>query len=288
MGQGAGNIKQQADQSSRKPDDRKHKIIVSFTTTSSRIKYINQMLHSLFTQSMWANEINLWISRDSFLHDEGILPEQIPEKLKTLTNFNKLNFNIKYTENTAGYRKLLPVLEENRNRDDVVIITADDDTIYPENWIEKLYNQFLDEQCIIAYRARRITLGPNGDLLPYEQWTLLDSWDYTRELMLCPTGNAGVLYSPAFFDDRIFDPVYKSLSPTRADFWFAGNAIINNILTRHIPSTEPMPETEIRKEFPSIMVPRVVLENWDALYKTNRPKNDDYARNVFRYFSIID
>ena len=246
------------------------------------------MLHSIFTQSMWPNEINLWISKEPFLHDEGIQPEQIPSKLKTLTRFNKLNFNIKYTENNAGYRKLLPVLEEYKGRKDVVIITADDDTLYPDNWIEKLYKQFLEEQCIIAYRARKISIGEKGELLPYESWPLLDSWEFQKDLMLCPTGNAGILYSPAFFDDRVFDPVYKSLSPTRADFWFAANAIVNNVLTRHIPSTEPMPEAELRHEFPSIKVPIVVLENWDALYKTNRLKNDEYARNVFRYFSIID
>ena len=246
------------------------------------------MLHSIFTQGMWPNEINLWISREPFLHDQGIPPEQIPAKLQTLTKFDKLNFNIKYTENTAGYRKLLPVLEENKDRDDVIIITADDDTLYPENWIEQLYKQFLEEQCIIAYRARKITIGPDGALRPYESWPLLDSWDFQKDLMLCPTGNAGILYAPAFFDDRIFDPVYKSLSPTRADFWYAANAIVNNVPTRHIPSTEPMSGIERREEFPSIRIPIVELENWDALYKTNRPRNDEYARNVFRYFSIID
>jgi len=288
MGHGAGQIKQQPGQSAARTDGRKHRIVVSLTTTSARINYINQALRSLFNQSMAANEIYLWISREPFLHDAGIAPEKIPDKLQALANFRNLHFRIRYTENTAGYRKLLPILAENKNRNDVVIITADDDTLYPKWWLERLYKQFVEENCIIAYRARIITYGPDGTLIPYESWPLLNSWDYHKELQLCPTGNAGILYSPAFFDDRIFDPVYKLLSPTRADFWYAANAIANNVLTRHKPSTRPMPELRYRMEFPSIRVPVAVKENWSRLYETNRPKNDEYARNVFRHFSIID
>ena len=288
MGQGTGQVKQQPAQSAGRSGIRKHHIIVSFTTTSSRIKYINQMVRSLYQQSMVPNEIYMWISKEPFLHDEGIPPEEIPKKLQKLANFEDSHFNIRYTENVAGYRKLLPILEENKNRDDVVIITADDDIIYPERWLENLYQQFIKDNCIIACRARKITYSEDGTLIPYESWPLLNSWDYHKELQLCPTGNAGVLYLPAFFDDRIFDPVFKTLSPTRADFWYAANAIVNNVLTRHIPSTKPMPELGYRVEFPAIRVPVEVKNNWNRLYETNRPKNDEYAKKVFKHFSIIN
>ena len=145
MGQGTGYIKQQSYRSAGKADNRKHRVIVSLTTTSERIKYIAPMLHSLYQQSMVPNEICLWISKEPFLHDKGISPEEIPDKLQELANLKKSQFKIQYTENTAGYRKLLPVLEKYKNREDVVIITADDDVIYPERWLENLYKQFIEE-----------------------------------------------------------------------------------------------------------------------------------------------
>ena len=287
MGHGTGQINQSPAQPAGKAINKKHRIIVSFTTISTRIKYINPMIHSLFTQSLIPDEVYLWISKEPFLHDAGILPEAIPEKLQKIANFNNSPFKIRYTENTAGYRKLLPILEENKNREDVVIITADDDTLYPKWWIARLYTHFLEHQCIIAYRARKIRNKPDGTLAPYNSWPLLNSWDYCKDLQLCPTGKDGVLYCPAFFDNRILDPVYKTLSPTRADFWYAGNAIANKIMTVHVPSTKPLPWRKHRKDFPVIPVPQEVREKWPELYLSNYPKNDLFAKNVFRHFSII-
>ena len=267
---------------------RKHKIVVSFTTISHRIRYIYPMVMSLFEQNLKPDEIYLWISKEPFNLDNGIAENDIPEEIKDLTDDNRIAFKIEYTENIAGYRKLLPVLEKYKKDHNVVIITADDDTLYPANWIKRLYKQFLKDDCVITYRARKIRRKPDGKLASYKEWPSLSSYENRKDLYLCPIGKDGILYSPKFFNENIFDRAFRRLSPTRADIWFAAAAISNNVMTRHLPTLKKLPwkKKNKRKTFPQLPNVDTKSSDWPELYKYNMDRNDTYINNVFHYFSI--
>ena len=48
--------------------------------------------------------------------------------------------NVKWVPNTGPYRKLIPMLRESRPTD--IIITADDDIFYGENWLPGLLKAY--------------------------------------------------------------------------------------------------------------------------------------------------
>jgi len=43
-----------------------------------------------------------------------------------------------------------------------------------------------------------------------------------------------------------------------------------------------------RMNFPMIPVPDKIMDEWPKLCVSNLPKNDQYIKNVFQHFSILD
>jgi hypothetical protein len=99
-------------------------IIVSLTTTAPRIKFVHQCIKSLFIQEILPEKIVLWI-------DEKIkIPSNLRELLKTGL------FIIKTVPDIGPHTKLIYALQSYPAK---TIITVDDDTIYPGDWLIRLY-----------------------------------------------------------------------------------------------------------------------------------------------------
>lgn len=275
---------------SREKRGKKHQLIVSMTSISSRVSHILPIIHSLKNQTLPADRIILWLSEDPYLSDKGVPSRKIPKKIRALAESENSNFEIRYTENIGPHRKLLPALREYGDPGNV-IATADDDTVYPPLWLERLYRAFLKENCITSYRAKQIVFDEDGALRPYSTWPVLDYREDRKALYLCPTGNNGVLYFPGFFDDRIFDTAFRRMCPSRSDIWFAASAIANNVLTKQLSVNPPDHHNRniVHTRFPQIPVPikkRLVTSSWPELWRHNRSINDAVINAVFEYYSI--
>lgn len=114
----------------------KNPIIVSFTTIDSRIKYIEPMVNSLLNQTLKPDKINLYVSDEKSVLNNGIKKNQIPSFINKLVNEKKIN--LIYTKDIGPHTKLIPCLKEHWNKN-CIIITVDDDRIYPANFIEIFY-----------------------------------------------------------------------------------------------------------------------------------------------------
>jgi hypothetical protein len=257
------------------------RIIVSLTTIPERICYIKPVIRSLITQSIEAHEIVLALADDGRAYYERALKE-----LNDDGSFDGIR--ILYTEDIGPHTKLLPVLQEHFS-DNCVIITADDDTIYPYDWIETLVEARLQQpdHCI-AHRCKYIRVL-NGSPAPYDHWPLVDKRhprlrdeilhevkEEFRDLYILPTGKGGVLYSPSLFSRRVFDRAFLRLAKNTDDIWFRFMTLINGVPVRVVSSGfNPAPDF--------IDTPAHGINPLNRVNTRSGKGNDVSIRNVLRY-----
>lgn len=192
-------------------------VIVSLTSIPSRLSSLDIVIRSLLAQSSPPQLIVLWLNHS--------LKEKIPPRLKKLTHDT---FKINYCEGTSSFRKLLPTI---KSYQDSIVVTCDDDMIYPSNWLENLYNCHLEHpDCVVSQVGRLIKRNENGEIDMYKNWPFIR--DKLTQKNFMPIGYGGVLYPVNIFDDRVFDSsLYMQLSPRADDLWFKAMAYLNGKTT---------------------------------------------------------
>ncbi len=200
------------------------KINITLTTIPERIHNIHITIESLFQQSVQANRIVLWLPKDRFK------PNNIPETLKRQ---EARGLEIAFCEEDIGpYTKFYYFLKDNPSS---YFITADDDIIYPIDFVDMLYRAYTNKPGIIyCHRAHRIELDKNRKILPYKKW-LWDIKDSTPDLRVFPTGVGGVLYFPGCFDDEILNKeAFLKMSNKADDVWLKAMSLKKNTLCQHV------------------------------------------------------
>lgn len=187
-------------------DDRHEKIIVSLTSYPARFSTIIPALKSLLLQTVKPDKIIVWIGcSQNNLTDDMINMEQYGVEFRC---------NIK---DLRAHTKYIWALQEFSND---IVITVDDDNIYPSTLISSLlkaHKKF--PKCVCARRVHKITMFA-GSIMPYNEW----EFDYTDKDMpsdyLFATGVGGVLYPPHIFGLETFDEKnIKELSYLNDDIW---------------------------------------------------------------------
>lgn len=201
-----------------KESSKKPQIVVSLTTYGKRTNaYAPIAVASILNQSVLPDKLILWLA-------DG---EKVSQSIKKLV---KKGLDVRFTEDTLSYKKLIPTLEL---FPDSMIITADDDIVYPKDWLKKLITAHRKEpKKIIAHRAHEMKLDENGLLLPYAEWghnsKVIDDAKYTF-----PTGCAGILYPPHSLSEKVLDKVsFRKLAPNADDVWFWAMAKLKG--TKHM------------------------------------------------------
>ncbi len=196
-------------------DKRNPKIIVSLTTFPGRINTVYKTISTLLQQTVLPDEVVLWLADSQFPNRE--LPEN-------LTRLQEFGLSIKWCEDIKSFKKLIPSL---RKFPEDVIITADDDIFYPENFVESLYEQYLKQpQYIHANRAFLIKRFCNKYSMNARSYVYNNTYlpAYYNEFM---TGY-GTLFPPNSLDKGVFDSeTFMSIIPTNDDIWFWGHAVKN-------------------------------------------------------------
>jgi hypothetical protein len=204
-------------------------VYVSVTTIRSRIYGLASTIQSIITGSVLPDHIVIYVSEEPYLLDEGISSEDIAQEIDTLdfmvSEYSAIS--IVFTENIGPHRKLLPLLEEKRN-EDCLIVTIDDHEVYEASMLESLLHFYAltEGESIIALRARRMALckdhpwrcAPYTDAQGYGQWP--EAPLLRHEMLMLPIGNAGVLYRPRFFDNIVFDEELRKYTETGDDLMY--------------------------------------------------------------------
>jgi hypothetical protein len=136
--------------------ENKCQYIVTLTSYGKRVKSTAPYtICSLLNQTLAPDRIILWLANGT----------KIPPILKVLT---QKGLEIKYCEDIKSYKKLIPALKQ---FPDDVLITADDDVYYPENWFEQLKNAYdNDNKKIYAHRMHEISFDEQRNMMPYKKW----------------------------------------------------------------------------------------------------------------------
>lgn len=184
-------------------------LVVSLTSFSKRIHDVYLTIESLLQQSHQPDRIVLWLSAEEFSDADipAILRRQCERGLE-----------IEFVEEDLGpYTKFFYALKK---YPDALLLTVDDDILYPQDMVDQLYKAHLRApDQIHCTRGHRIRLDEKGELLPYKQWWRRND-DRDSSLMIFPTGVGGVLYFPGCFADSIDDvEAFRRLAPNADDVW---------------------------------------------------------------------
>jgi glycosyltransferase involved in cell wall biosynthesis len=195
------------------------KVIVGITTTKARLGVFFYSLQSLRRQSYRDFNIFLSLSREPYLFDEGI--DMVPAWMEGD------RVQVHFVANSGPYRKLLPAIADASDED--IVVTADDDVLYADNWLMKIVKAAESHpDHIVCGRAREIQKNLVGRFQNYSNWPLISGRD--TGLLLLPIGCAGVAYRKNLLDLRFaLDPVYKEYAPTADDIWFRLASLRKNV-----------------------------------------------------------
>lgn len=185
-------------------------VIVSMTTFPARIDYVHLAIKSLLNQTVKPGRIILWLAKDQFRE------VKIPPQLQELCRHG---LEIRYCDqDLLAHKKYYYAMQE---FSDKLIVTYDDDIIYPEDSLEKLLNMHRQHpNAIICNRGREIAMK-NDSVAPYRYWKVSGQLPagVPSYHVMASTG-AGTLYPPHCMPEETFDiEKIKMLALTADDLW---------------------------------------------------------------------
>ncbi|EMM6760152.1 hypothetical protein B5M10_05280 [Pluralibacter gergoviae] len=192
-------------------------IIINLTTTSNRLELCSATLWSLVNQNRSDYIIQLWISEEPYLSDDGI-----KSTLEFVFQLNRIKdiIKVKVTPNTGPYRKLLPCLRECKDED--IIVYVDDDVIYGGDWLTTLITEFEknNSQCVVASRVREYKKNIFGVVKGYRFSKVITMKRKLKSDFII-TGVGGVILKKKFINDSyIYSDDFLELAPKTDDVWF--------------------------------------------------------------------
>jgi hypothetical protein len=238
-------------------------LIISLTTIPERFTNRTYLaIASLLSQSFPADGIVLWVS-------DALKDQEIPK------NFDHLlaaGLHVEYCPDVGPHTKLIYALEK---YPDSIIVTADDDRLYPPHWLAELYASYQQAPTEMhCHRAHLMRMDGQGKLMSYNDWGYLAPGVVGPSNRLFQTGTSGVLYPPGCLADEVFNvEVFRSICASNDDIWFKAMALLNNVSCKKVRS--------ISAEYPMI-----THTQERTLIGLNSTQNDTLIRAVFSRYDL--
>ena len=174
------------------------KVIISLTSYKDRLPMIWLTLSTLKKQTRKADKIilNVW---------EGDL-QYIPFILKHDIEKGNIELMV-YEHDIKGHKKYYKVMQEYPND---IIITVDDDALYPEDLVESLLKTHEQHpNCVCGRFVHRIIKGEK-----YKDWEHYCMSVYEPSMDLYCSGVGGVLYPPSILhiEDITYDDIFECIN----------------------------------------------------------------------------
>lgn len=239
-------------------------VIVSLTSYSARFKNLDLCLRTLLNQKYPIDSVVLWISHE----DKSKLPKRVLKLVKH-------GLDIRYCDDIRSYKKLIFSLEEFKNE---IIVTTDDDQLYPSSLIDSLVQSYLeDNKAIHCTAARMMTYDLNGELHKYRYWPNIPKNIKESSLQIMPIGYGGVLYPPGALSSEVFNrDVYMDICKHGDDIWFKAMSALNGIKCNKIITKNRLQE--------------LTYDNDEPLFVANQlmGRNDTQVEAVFKKYNIVE
>lgn len=196
--------------------------VVSMTTYGQRLASVHLALESIAAGTVLPSRLILWVDDPSAL-------VQPSAGLKRLVD---RGLELRLSENFGPHTKYYPYLLSTETFD-TPLVTADDDLLYSDWWLEGLVSAFHKyPECVNCYRAHVIKLN-NGAFAPYRSWS---SCSTTLPNMLhFATGVSGVIYPPHLLRSlKHAGSEFLQICPKSDDVWLHVHALRGCVLIRQI------------------------------------------------------
>lgn len=246
--------------------DKTSNVIVSLTSFPARIEVVYLAVKSMLNQTVVPQKIVLWLGKDQFPNNEDDLPNSLLE-------LKSCGLEIEFCEDIGAHTKYYYAFQKYPNN---LIVTVDDDIIYPRDMLEKLLQTYQNyPHAVVANRVRNIETDDNH-FKPYTKWKVNRASIGGPSKKGFATGVGGVLYQPHLFQKSIYD--IEGIRKTNCigdDIWLKAAQIISGI---------PVVSTNYYfKQFIEIPESQKV-----ALFKKNvfERENDRQIKEVFEYFGV--
>lgn len=246
------------------------KIYITLTSYPERISTVHVTIESLINQNMSCEGVLLWLADTQFPGKE----KDLPENLKKFIPFGLI---IEWCKDLRSYKKIIFALEK---YDNALLVSADDDLIYPSDWLERLINGYKNNpNCLNALRCHRIVLNhEHSDIEKYKNWMHEIENAEPSILNFCTSGG-GVVYSKELLDSMYNrEDIFLNLCFDADDIWLWAMAVKKGTLINLVKPS--LGELVYVKE-------SQVGEN--VLWKKNIKLgfNDIRLRSIFKYFPDI-
>ncbi|WP_248240061.1 hypothetical protein [Microbacterium kunmingense] len=180
---------------------------MSLTSYGARVKKCHIAVESIARGRLQPGKLILWLDDAALLSDLS----------RGLRRQQSRGLEIRIAANYGPHTKYFPAVLSGIADDGLV--TADDDVLYPRNWLRKLMDaQSSNPGCVVAYRARQITLDAHGDIAKYHDWPFSEG--RTPRVSNFATGHSGVSYPSSMIDAlRSRGAAFESCAPRADDVW---------------------------------------------------------------------
>ena len=137
-------------------------ILISLTSWKKRIQNVPMVIQSILTGTKPPDKIVLNLSTEEF----SLKDKELPTYLLMLKETNKIEINW-VKENTKAFKKIIPTM---KLYPESIIISIDDDIIYPEFFVEKMVSKYNETGNIITWWDSKINniLFVTGDSTLYD------------------------------------------------------------------------------------------------------------------------
>ena len=199
------------------PVQRSNRVVVSLTSFPARFGKLHNCLKGLIGQQVKPDRIVLYLSR------EECSGQRLPQ---AITSLQKYGLEIRFTE--RNHRSLNKIVHALREFPCDILVTCDDDKLYPPDWLQRLLaGHDANPEHVICLRSRRIARDHDGQLLPYKQWPAGKPGVPCASTL--PLGVGGVLYPPRCFSEDVLNTaLFEELCPTADDLWLKFMAMRKN------------------------------------------------------------
>ena len=207
--------------------------VVSLTTYGARLDTVYLTIESIAAGYKKPGRMVLWI-------DDKSAYETLPD---SILNLKKRGLEISLTNNYGPHTKYFPQVRSNKTENQLPLVTADDDMLYPRYWLKKLFDAHVRLPNLVhAWRVRGIELNESG-LSPYDYWRYCN--DVSPSFLHFAEGVSGVIY-PVELQKILAEEGEKfmDLCPIADDIWLHVQAIRNGFRISQLESTH--------KNFPCI------------------------------------
>ena len=196
-------------------------IFVTATLTSfpARIEQVYLAIKSLMLQSYKPDRIILWLADEQF--PDRTLPE-------SLTDLIKYGLEIRWCEDLCGHKRYYYCINEQKENE--VVITFDDDIIYPIDCIKRLVKKHRKYPgCLVCERAQAVAYKKNGELENAGRWRTISGIGVKKpSYSLNPSPGGGCLIPYGAFHKDVCDKdLIRSLVFRNDDLWYMFMAVEN-------------------------------------------------------------